>query len=130
MGAQIGSVPDPNDLIDLRQNIERAKLRVETMRQRGASAGDIAKVEKEIDVYEHSPAWVNWKKIESGFAQRGLRAPFPEPVHMEVRERDYFYTPAFIFMSLIFEEPIRRKDYPPQRAAKAERNTYKRGVLI
>lgn len=102
MGAQIGSVPDPNDLIDLRQNIERAKLRVETMRQRGASAGEIAKVEKEIDGYEHSPAWVSWKKIESGFAQRGLRAPFPEPVHMEVRERDYFYTPAFIFMSLIF----------------------------
>ena len=102
VGAQISSVPDPNDLIDLRQNIERAKLRVETLRHRGASAGEIAKAEKEIDSYEKSPAWVNWKKIESGFAQRGLRAPFPEPVHMEVRERDYFYTPAFIFMSLIY----------------------------
>jgi hypothetical protein len=102
MGAQIGSVPDPNDLIDLRQNIESAKIRVEYLRQHGAPAGEIAKVEKEVDSYEHSPAWTNWKKIESGFAQRGLRAPFPDPVHMEVRERDYFYTPAFIFMSLIF----------------------------
>ncbi len=102
MGAQIGSVPDPNDLIDLRQNIECAKIRVEYLRQHGAPAGEIAKVEKEVDSYEHSPAWTNWKKIESGFAQRGLRAPFPDPVHMEVRERDYFYTPAFIFMSLIF----------------------------
>lgn len=102
MGAQIGSVPDPNDLIDLRQNIERAKIRVEYLRQHGAPAGEIAKAEKEVDSYEQSSAWKNWKKIESGFAQRGLRAPFPEPVHMEVRERDYFYTPAFIFMSLIF----------------------------
>ena len=102
MGAQIGSVPDANELIDLRQNIERAKLRVEYLRQHGAPAGEISKVEKEVDNYEHSTAWTNWKKIESGFAQRGLRAPFPEPVHMEVRERDYFYTPAFIFMSLIF----------------------------
>ena len=102
MGAGITQVPDPNDLIDLRQNIEHAKIRRDVMRQRGVAAAEISKVEREIDAYEHATAWVNWKKIESGFAQRGLRAPFPEPVHMEVRERDYFYTPAFIFMSLIF----------------------------
>ncbi len=102
VGAGITKVPDPNELIDLRQEIERAKMSIESLRNRGASAAEIAKYERAVDKAEHATAWVNWKKIESGFAQRGLRAPFPDPVHMEVRERDYFYTPAFIFMSLIF----------------------------
>ncbi len=101
-GAAIASLPDPNELIDLRQNIERGKLRVENLRRRNADPTKIAAVEKEISEYENSTAWQNWKKIESGFAQVGQRAPFPEAVHMEVRERDYFYTPAFIFMSLIY----------------------------
>ena len=102
VGAGITKVPDPNELIDLRQEIERAKMSIESLRNRGASAAEIAKYERAVDKAEHATAWVNWKKIESGFAQRGLRAPFPDPVHMEVRERDYFYTPAFIFMSMIF----------------------------
>ena len=102
VGAGISKVPDPNELIDLRQEIERGKMSIEALRNRGASAAEIAKYERAVDKAEHSTAWVNWKKIESGFAQRGLRAPFPDPVHMEVRERDYFYTPAFIFMSMIF----------------------------
>ena len=102
MGAGIAQVPDPNDLIDLRQKIEVGKYRIEMMKQRGASAAEISKVERDISNYENSAAWASWKKIENGFAQRGLRAPFPEPVHMEVRERDYFYTPAFIFMSMMF----------------------------
>ena len=102
VGAGITKVPDPNELIDLRQEIEHAKMSIESLRNRGASAAEIAKYERAVDKAEHATAWVNWKKIESGFAQRGLRAPFPDPVHMEVRERDYFYTPAFIFMSMIF----------------------------
>ena len=102
MGAGIAQVPDPNELIDLRQKIESSKIRIDMLRQRGASAAEISKLERDISGYESSAAWSNWKKIESGFAQRGLRAPFPEPVHMEVRERDYFYTPAFIFMSMMF----------------------------
>ena len=102
MGAGIAQVPDPNELIDLRQKIEFGKLRIETMKQRGAAAAEISKMEREVSGYESSAAWASWKKIENGFAQRGLRAPFPEPVHMEVRERDYFYTPAFIFMSMMF----------------------------
>ena len=101
-GANITALPDPNDLIDLRQNIERGKIRVEALRRHGADAGKIAEVEKKISDYENTAAWQNWKKIEAGFAQVGSRAPFPDAVHMEVRERDYFYTPAFIFMSLIF----------------------------
>lgn len=101
-GAGITSLPDPNELIDLRQEIERNKIRVEVLRQRGASADKISSLEREIENLQNSAAWQNWTKIEDGFAQVGARAPFPEAVHMEVRERDYFYTPAFIFMSMIF----------------------------
>lgn len=101
-GANITALPDPNDLLDMRQKIERGKIRVEALRRSQADAGKIAALEKQISEYENSSIWQNWKKIESGFAQVGQRAPFPEAVHMEVRERDYFYTPAFIVMSLIY----------------------------
>nr|WP_290747145.1 DUF2723 domain-containing protein [Fibrobacter sp. UBA4309] len=101
-GANISSLPDPNELIDLRQKIERAKISADVLRRRGAPADKIAKYEREVSDLQNSTAWSNWSKIESAFAQAGQRAPFPEAVHMEVRERDYFYTPAFIFMSLIF----------------------------
>lgn len=101
-GAGISSLPDPNDLIDMRQNIEHAKIRLEMLKARGADANVMASLQKEIEGYENTSVWQNWRKIESGFAQVGQRAPFPESVHLEVRERDYFYTPAFIFMSLIF----------------------------
>ena len=101
-GANISALPDPNELIDLRQKIERAKIRVESLRRRNAPATKIAEVEREVSDLQSTTAWSNWNKIESAFAHAGQRAPFPEAVHMEVRERDYFYTPAFIFMSLIF----------------------------
>ena len=100
-GAAIPMVPDPNDLIDLRQDIERTKIRIEVLRQKNAPAGKIADLEKKLSSLQNAPAWQSWQKIENGFAQVGSRAPFPDAVHMEVRERDYFYTPAFIFMSLI-----------------------------
>ena len=101
-GANISMLPDPNELIDLRQSIERAKIRAESLRRRNAPATKIAEVERKISDLQNTAAWSNWTKIENAFAQAGQRAPFPEAVHMEVRERDYFYTPAFIFMSLIF----------------------------
>ena len=100
-GAAIPMVPDPNDLIDLRQDIERTKIRIEVLRQKNAPAPKIAELEKKLSSLQNSSAWQSWQKIENGFAQVGSRAPFPDAVHMEVRERDYFYTPAFIFMSLI-----------------------------
>ena len=100
-GAAIPMVPDPNDLIDLRQDIERTKIRIEVLRQKNAPAAKIADLEKKLSSLQNTPAWQSWQKIENGFAQVGSRAPFPDAVHMEVRERDYFYTPAFIFMSLI-----------------------------
>ena len=96
------AVPDPNEVIDLRQKIERSKMFVNSLRQRGASASEIAMAEKQVKAYESSPAWVNWKKIENSFARFQFRIPALRTVHMEVRERDYFYTPAFIFMSMIF----------------------------
>ena len=101
-GAGITAVPDPNELIDLRQTIETSKLAVERLRSRNAPAARIADFEKKISEAENTAAWKNWQKIEENFARFGQRAPFPEAVHMEVRERDYFYTPAFIFMSMIY----------------------------
>ena len=101
-GAGITAVPDPNELIDLRQTIDFSKLAIERLRMNNAPASRIAQFEKKIVDAENTVAWKNWQKIEENFARFGQRAPFPEAVHMEVRERDYFYTPAFIFMSLIY----------------------------
>ena len=101
-GAGITSLPDPNELIDLRQTIDYSKLAIERLRMRNAPASRIAEFEKKISDAENTSAWRNWQKIEESFARFGQRAPFPEAVHMEVRERDYFYTPAFIFMSMIY----------------------------
>lgn len=101
-GMGITALPDPNDLIDMRQNIEHAKIRMETLKARGANDAQLATLQREIDGYTNSAVWQNWQKIENGFAQVGARAPFPDAVHLEVRERDYFYTPAFIFMSMIY----------------------------
>ena len=101
-GAGITSLPDPNELIDLRQTIEHSKYAIERLRMNNAPASRIADFEKKISDAENTTAWKNWQKIEENFARYGQRAPFPEAVHMEVRERDYFYTPAFIFMSMIY----------------------------
>ena len=101
-GAGIAALPDPNDLIDMRQNIEHTKIRMETLKVRGANDAKLAELQRELDSYTNSATWQNWQKIENGFAQVGSRAPFPDAVHLEVRERDYFYTPAFIFMSMIY----------------------------
>ena len=101
-GAGITALPDPNELIDLRQTIDYSKLAIERLRMNNAPASRIAEFEKKISDAENTSAWRNWQKIEESFARFGQRAPFPEAVHMEVRERDYFYTPAFIFMSMIY----------------------------
>jgi hypothetical protein len=101
-GMGITALPDPNDLIDMRQNIEHTKIRMETLKARGGNDARLAELQRELDGYTNSALWQNWQKIENGFAQVGSRAPFPDAVHLEVRERDYFYTPAFIFMSMIY----------------------------
>lgn len=102
MGVEIPAIPDANALLDARQDIEHAKLVLNTLRYRQADASQIAAAEQKLRDLESSPVWQNWKKIENAYAKVGRRAPFPEAVHIEVRERDYFYTPAYIFMSLIF----------------------------
>lgn len=101
-GTTISSVPNPNDLIDMRQNIEGTKQLVANLRYRNAEPSKIAAAEVRLKGFENSNTWQNWKLIESAYARVGQQPPFPEPVHLEVRERDYFYSPAFIFMSLIF----------------------------
>lgn len=102
MGVEVPAIPDANALLDARQNIEHAKLVLNSLRYRQADASQIAAAEQKLRNLESSPVWQNWKKIENAYAKVGRRAPFPEAVHIEVRERDYFYTPAYIFMSLIF----------------------------
>ncbi len=101
-GMGISALPDPNELIDMRQNIEFTKIRMENIKARGGNESRLAELQRELDGYTNSAIWQNWQKIENGFAQVGSRAPFPDAVHLEVRERDYFYTPAFIFMSMIY----------------------------
>lgn len=95
-------VPNPNALLDLRQKIEHERMLLNSLRERGASVEQIEKSAKRLMNFENSKEWTNWKAIETAFGKVGRRAPFPEAMHIEVRERDYFYTPAYIFMSLIF----------------------------
>ena len=100
-GLGLPEVPDPNDLIDARQKVEQASMDVSRLRYQKADPARIASAEQLKSEAENAPVWQNWRQIENAYARIGQAAPFPEAVHLEVRERDYFYTPAFIFMSLL-----------------------------
>lgn len=79
MMTKIPSIPDPNKLWDI---------------QRKSETNNSAK---------QSSHWQNWERIQAAFKSAGVQAPpLPTPVHLEVRNRDYFYTPAFAFMSLLY----------------------------
>ncbi|MDR3000623.1 MAG: DUF2723 domain-containing protein [Fibromonadaceae bacterium] len=86
MTANVPNVPDPNTLLNIQRKIYADQLRGENnspARQLGA--------------------WQNWERIQAAFRSRGAQSPpLPTPVHLEVRNRDYFYTPAFVFMSLLY----------------------------
>lgn len=94
-GLKVGSVPDPHKLIDARQEIANAEYAFEAAKQRKLSAQEIQNAEQRLRAAYANPAWQAYERI-------GQYIQFPTPVHLEVRERDYFYTPAFIFMSIMF----------------------------
>ncbi|MDR0518202.1 MAG: DUF2723 domain-containing protein [Fibromonadaceae bacterium] len=83
------SIPDPNELL----NIQREIYRDLSMGKRSSPA-------------EQKSAWQKWKAIQSAiqsaFGASAQALPLPDPVHLEVRNRDYFYSPAFVFMSLLY----------------------------
>jgi hypothetical protein len=87
-GMSIGmtKVPDPNELLNIQRKI----------------SADYAKGLKPSPA-EQFGAWQNWNGIQAALANVGAQElPLPEAVHLEVRNRDYFYSPAFVFMSLLY----------------------------
>jgi len=87
-GVSVGitKIPDPNELLNIQRKINM----------------DYAKGLKPSPA-EQSGAWQNWNIIQATLASVGVPAlPLPDPVHLEVRNRDYFYSPAFVFMSLLY----------------------------
>jgi len=79
-------VPNPNELLNVQRKM----------------SNDYARGEKNSSARQNA-AWQNWEKILAIFESAGVQKPsLPDPVHLEVRNRDYFYTPAFVFMSLIY----------------------------
>ncbi len=72
-GIAISSVPNANALIDMRQNIERAKQTVSNLRYNNADPSAIAAAEADVRKYENSSVWQNWRQIENAYARVGQR---------------------------------------------------------
>lgn len=84
-GVQVPAAPDGREILALRQKIASAP-------------NDEAR-----KALEMKTAWRTWQSVQSAYKNAGFDMPEPpQPVHLEVRDRDYFYTPAFIFMSLLY----------------------------
>jgi hypothetical protein len=86
MITRVMNIPDPNELLSIQRKIYRDQARGE----RNSPA-------------RQASVWQNWERIQSAFASVNSEPlPLPDPVHLEVRNRDYFYSPAFLFMSLLY----------------------------
>jgi hypothetical protein len=84
-GMTLPPVPNGNELLGIRLKMSLAKT--------DAERNDMAR----------DPAWQAWQSIQGAYKNAGYQPPsLPNPVHMEVRERDYFFAPGFVFMSIIF----------------------------
>jgi hypothetical protein len=84
-GMSMPAIPDPNDIIRIRAKINKTQDA------------------EERSALQQNVVWKNWRQIQSTLQQVGYQEiEPPNPVHLEVRERQYFYSPAFIFLSMIF----------------------------
>jgi hypothetical protein len=80
MGTWSARIPDANELLNIQREIAKKNSQAEQL-----------------------GVWQSWKRIQANFTSAGFQDPqLPEPVHLEVRNRDYFYSPAFVFMSLLY----------------------------
>jgi hypothetical protein len=103
--ALLPALPDPNSLNELEFSLFKVQNKLEQAKRikGGAIEGILAELQKENSAIQNNSDWIAWRKWQNAFRSAGYNTPtIPDPVHLEVRERDYFYAPAFIFMSLLF----------------------------
>jgi len=84
-GVQLPTLPDGVHLMDVRLAMSKAP----SEEARRAIAQD--------------PDWQSWERIQGAYKTAGYQVPdLPQAVHLEVRERDYFWAPGWVFMALLF----------------------------
>ncbi len=94
-------VPSPNRVNDMKSILAKLSHQVDSNRLLHGSVWERLKGGKNtwfLSAQDYND-WQIYKQLakKHGLVSRSL----PRPFHLEVRERDYFYTPAFILFSLI-----------------------------
>ncbi|MFC1585354.1 DUF2723 domain-containing protein [Fibrobacterota bacterium] len=86
-GIPVPKIPDPNAVNDLNRALQFDSSAMSADR-RGAHVR-------------------RWEELKTLAGRHHLRLPgIPEPVHAEVRERDYFFTPAFVLFIALFAAAV------------------------